>query len=345
MPAYIETLMYVREGGVPWHGLGTSVEDAPNSVDAIKAAELDWLVEVVPLYALSAEGKYYESGNFATRRLTDGNILGVVSQHYRPLQNAEAFRILDKVIGDVGLEVRYETAGSLKGGKQIFLAARLPKEVVIGKGDVQFPYLFLRTGHDGGTALDIIPTNIRPVCWNTTMMIMGERDKYGQQYSGVTLWHLGSWEEKAEQAQANLKLALNRLDTFYEKAAELAEIDSLPFIQRFIDWVIPRVLALPAPSATPILALPAPDQGLWVPAEDLTRLSARRELHVQALHLCIAEEPKTAWGLYNAATGYADHQRPQMWRKPEARMRQILDGENSRIKDRAWKAVTELAGV
>ena len=40
MSANVETMMYVREK--PWHGLGTRVEEAPTSADALRLAGLDW---------------------------------------------------------------------------------------------------------------------------------------------------------------------------------------------------------------------------------------------------------------------------------------------------------------
>ena len=45
MPANVETMFYVREK--PWHGLGTRVETAPSSIDALVLAGLDWTVGAV----------------------------------------------------------------------------------------------------------------------------------------------------------------------------------------------------------------------------------------------------------------------------------------------------------
>lgn len=55
MPANVETMFYVREK--PWHGLGTRVEEAPTSADALIYAGLDWLVEQKDVYT--------EEGNIA----------------------------------------------------------------------------------------------------------------------------------------------------------------------------------------------------------------------------------------------------------------------------------------
>ena len=48
MPANIETMFYVREK--PWHGLGTEVQKAPTSADALLYAGLDWLVVQEDVY-------------------------------------------------------------------------------------------------------------------------------------------------------------------------------------------------------------------------------------------------------------------------------------------------------
>ena len=48
MPANVETMMYTREP--PFHGLGTRVEEAPNSREALHLAGLDWTVDSRPVY-------------------------------------------------------------------------------------------------------------------------------------------------------------------------------------------------------------------------------------------------------------------------------------------------------
>lgn len=48
MPHEVESMFYVRE--LPWHGLGTRVEEAPTSDDALKLAGLDWEISQQPVY-------------------------------------------------------------------------------------------------------------------------------------------------------------------------------------------------------------------------------------------------------------------------------------------------------
>ena len=113
MAANVETMMYVREK--PWHGLGTEVSEAPTSADALRLAGLDWEVQQKSIQVCG--GSKIENYK-ANVRSTDGAVLGVVSDSYKIVQNADAFSFTDELIGG---DVRYETAGSLRGGKKIWL--------------------------------------------------------------------------------------------------------------------------------------------------------------------------------------------------------------------------------
>lgn len=53
MAANVESMFYVRE--TPWHGLGTRVNEALNSEEALTAAGLDWNVIQEPIYTETEE--------------------------------------------------------------------------------------------------------------------------------------------------------------------------------------------------------------------------------------------------------------------------------------------------
>ena len=96
MSALVETMFYVRE--TPWHGLGTKVDEAPTSAEAIKLAGLDWNVVCEPIYTADN----IEIPNMkANIRDTDRSVLGVVSDRYKIVQNKE--REIEKVI--VGIQL------------------------------------------------------------------------------------------------------------------------------------------------------------------------------------------------------------------------------------------------
>lgn len=347
MSALVETMMYAKDGGIPWHGMGTEVDGAPDSKTAIGAAGLDWNVAKYPVYAL-IDGKYIEiPDRFANVRLSDASILGVVSKDFVNLQNDSAFEILDRVIGELGLQVVYETAGALRDGKEVFLTARIPREIKIGSGDVQYPFLMLKTGHDGSTAFDIVPTFIRPVCWNTITAAMMSRGS--DEYFGLSMWHTGDVDEKVNEAKAALNLSLREMDVYESVMNQLEAVavtDAM--LAEFTANVVPDIFIAADNQRLKQAILPAPDSHRYiqfVSAEQFDKAMKGREQRVEAFMTCYREEKPNAYGLFNAATGYADHTRPRMWKDPANRLNTIMFGNGHVIKKRAFKAITEMAGV
>lgn len=158
MPANVETMFYVREK--PWHGLGTRVETAPSSIDALVLAGLDWMVEQKNVYA---EDGSPISGYKVNTRSTDNAALGIVSDRYKVVQNEDAFQFTDDLLGE---GVTYETAGALQGGRKVWMLARIPHRYIIA-GDEIAPYLVVMNSHDGSSGIKVAMTPIRVVCQNT----------------------------------------------------------------------------------------------------------------------------------------------------------------------------------
>lgn len=158
MAANVETMFYVRE--TPWHGLGVKVASAQKSQEALRLAGLDWKVIQEPIYTGNEEKI---EGFKANVRDLDRKVLGVVTDRYKIIQNEEAFAFTDELLGE---GVRYETAGSLMGGRKVWLLAHLPHEYII-TGDRISPYLVFSNTHDGSGAVKVALTPIRVVCSNT----------------------------------------------------------------------------------------------------------------------------------------------------------------------------------
>ena len=164
MPANVEIMFSVRE--TPWHGLGRIVMEAPASREALELAGLDWQVESRNIY--SGNGAVI-SGYRANVRSTDDAVLGVVSDRYRIVQNEEAFQFTDDLLGE---GVTYETAGSLQGGKKVWMLAKLPEKYIIA-GDEVTPYLVFFNSHDGSSGVKVAMTPVRVVCQNTLNLALG----------------------------------------------------------------------------------------------------------------------------------------------------------------------------
>jgi phage/plasmid-like protein (TIGR03299 family) len=156
-------MMYL--GQTPWHRLGTKLEQAPTSAEALAEAGLGWNVNLQPIQ--TADGVLIETHR-AVRRDSDGSVLGVVGTDYRPLQNSEAFAWFDPFV-QAG-EATYETAGSLRDGKRVWILARLKGSdaVIVPQSDDRVvKYVLLSNSHDGSLRARVGFTATRVVCANT----------------------------------------------------------------------------------------------------------------------------------------------------------------------------------
>lgn len=197
MAANVETMFSVREK--PWHGLGTIVMEAPTSADALRLAGLDWKVVQEPIRTGSGEPI---EGYKANVRDSDRKVLGVVSDRYKVVQNEDAFRFTD---GLLGKGVRYETAGSLQGGRKVWLLARLPREYIIA-GERISPYLVFSSTHDGSGSVKVAVTPVRVVCNNTLNLALDTADR------SFSMMHTGSIQDRIREAKDTLFMAEKYMD-------------------------------------------------------------------------------------------------------------------------------------
>jgi len=175
MSADVQSMFYT--GRVPWHEFGKSVLTELNSEQAIVAAGLDWNVEVAPIETADQERTAVDDYR-VTRRVEDQAILGVVKKNFVPIQNRQAFKFFDSVVGE-GKAV-YHTAGALQGGSKVWVLAKMPDVLEIGKGigkiDEVERYLLLSNAHDGSRPLQMLFTPVRVVCSNTLNLALTSRE-------------------------------------------------------------------------------------------------------------------------------------------------------------------------
>ena len=198
MAANVESMFYVRKA--PWHGLGIRVMEAPDSKGALELAGLNWKVLQEPIYTTEGEPI---CGYKANVRDSDRKVLGVVSDRYKIVQNQEAFAFTDELLGE---GVRYETAGSLQGGKRVWLLARLPHEYIIS-GERITPYLVFFNSHDGSGAIKAALTPIRVVCQNTLNLALSTARR------SWSMIHTGDIQGKMQEARDTLFMAEKYMDS------------------------------------------------------------------------------------------------------------------------------------
>ena len=279
MSANVETMMYVREK--PWHGLGTRVEEAPTSVDALRLAGLDWTVERhdvhLPTGAIIPNYK-------ANVRSNDGSVLGVVSDQYKIVQNADAFAFTDALIGGE-TPVRYDTAGSLRGGRKIWLLAKLPDTEIVG--DKTEPYLCFSNTHDGSGAIRVCMTPVRVVCNNTLNIAMNGAKR------AWSVRHTGDIQAKLHEARMCLDMANKYMDKLAVYADQMAN-------RSVTDEQIAKILDEMFPATEDMSD-----------REKRNAEKARTEYMVCYFAPDILKFKGTAWGALNAMSDMVGHNAPR----------------------------------
>ena len=193
----------------------------------MELAGLDWQVHQKDISVLWGRTI---PGYKANVRDTDGVVLGVVTDKYRVVQNEDAFAFTDELLGE---GVKYETAGSLNGGRKVWILARLPREYVIS-GERISPYLVFSNTHDGSGAIRVAITPIRVVCNNTLNLALARAER------SFSMIHTGNINEKFEEAKKTLFMAdtyMEELGKEFERLRSIKVSDAQ--VEEYVNMLIP----------------------------------------------------------------------------------------------------------
>lgn len=291
----VETMFSARE--VPWHGLGVVTPDVLTASDAIVAAGLDWTVEKRPIFKKDGEVYVEIPNKFALERSSDKVDLAVISDVYKPFQNKQAFTFMDNLV-DSG-DAKYETAGSLRGGRVIFVTMEVPVDLNVAGEDAHNMYLLLRTTHDGSGRISCYVVVTRVVCMNTlTWAINGAKHSWG-----VT--HTADVEGKVSEAREALGLSFKYSEAFKKEADRLTEI-------KVTDDEIIRFLEAEMP------------------------IKPKRDAEIEAIlenyrgSETVGNFRGTAWGFINGLTEYTEHVKAN--RSDQAMFTRVIDGPDAKMR-------------
>lgn len=337
MPAYFDTGFSVRQP--MWHGEGLVLADYPTDyADARAKAGLLWEPEVTqPYYPIpraaweamdQKPAEYLESGGSFfvpsndTRiviRPDTGAELAPVSDEFQLVYHggkdrASMENIVDAFSG-VAKTVRFETMGSARGGRDVWVLLYLDEPYTVPGDDTEhLPFLALLNSHGGG-ACKLTFTQVRVVCWNTFQMASAEGDNHGKQ---IVFRHVGNVAERIEQAKGAIGELRSETTAYTELAADLMQLKAddravTRFLQEF---------------------LPDPAENGEV-TSDRVRANvdrAREVFRTIYLDSVTTESVRgTAWGLVQSATEYLDHSRA--YRSTDTYLgRSILRGEPAKAK-------------
>jgi len=210
-----------------WHGLGEVFpeEEIVSTSEMLKKAKLnDWdvrLTDVEIPAGFDSDTSYTFVARTNPFNRAKNDILGLVGKRYVPVQNEDVFAFADNILGSYG---RWETAGSLKGGRVVFGALALERETVIdpnGVSDKINTYLLINTSHDGSLAIQASITPVRVVCANTLNLALGKVKDAKAPLQSFKIRHTQTATGKVELAREALGLANAYMDEFSSLANKM----------------------------------------------------------------------------------------------------------------------------
>jgi phage/plasmid-like protein (TIGR03299 family) len=296
-------------GDVPWHGLGTQLEEGVTPKEMMKAAGVDWRVQELESF-VEFDGNKVPTGQKALVRETDGRVLTQVGKNWHPVQNEEAFEFFSEFT-ERG-QMQMHTAGSLKNGEIVWALAKVDDEFELFNGDRVESYMLFSNPHQYGKTIDIRFTPIRVVCNNTLTLSLQQQ---GQ--AAVRVNHRSQFD--ADSVKEMMGIAHFKMNQYKEMAAFLgAKRASNEKLKEYFGELM----------------------GMSNKNEKELSRTAQRTMDV--LHTQPGAEfaEGSWWSAFNAVTYMTDH---ELGRSADTRMQSAWYGANRNLKTKALELALDMA--
>lgn len=306
-----------------WHQLGQVTDECMSAEEIMTKARLGgWGVRKIPM-----QGTEITEGGVSTIECPDKwmtvrtnpvtgatEYLGVVGEEYTTVQNEQVAEVLDRLVDESG-GAHFETAGSLRGGKSVFVTMKLPGTMKVAGVDNLDLYLAATTSHDGTQALRVDATPVRIVCANT------QRAALARSRSHYTFRHTSSVHSQISQAREAMGLMWTYLDDF-QAAAERMINESLTLGE------FEKITAQ-----------------LWPLADDASDVTKNNHKKRNTMLRYLIRDADTQaaikgtrWAGYQAIVEYLDHCAPA--KNQLVRATRAVSGPVNDIKSRAFSLLT-----
>jgi phage/plasmid-like protein (TIGR03299 family) len=308
-----------------WHRLGTVTDDCFTAEDALKKAHLaDWNVrkELVQTasglllpntYALIRDNPYVDGQIDA---LTENG--RTVGNQYVPIQNEAHCDLLNALVDEGG--AHFETAGSIRNGKEVFVTLKLPETMKIGGVDEVETYIAAINNHEGTAAFKLITTPTRIVCANTQAAALKNAR------SSFNIRHTVNGPKAIQEAREALGLTFKYIDDFQAEAEKMIQqtMTEAKFME-IVDQLVGKPdLTKPDARSTKSL-VKVRDDMLWSFLESDTNDNIRG----------------TNWAAYQAVTEFADWMYPVRGEdKGTKRALRTVTGGNDDLKTKAFSLLS-----
>ena len=318
------TAAFVSARVPAWHRLGTVLPGQFTAEQALEHAQLGgWQVRKTPLTTTVITDDGVDTLEVPERYATirthpitgQPDVLGVVGEQWTPVQNEDQVAFLNALTDDGGAHL--ETAGALRGGRQVFFSCKLPQQLLVGGVDPVDLNLVVMNGHDGSMAFRAIVTPVRVVCANTLAAgIARARQSWATR-------HTAGAAKAIEEARRTLNLAWRYSEAFEAEAQRMIETS---LTTGEFEQIMHRVFGAPAELDSPVTK-----------RHKIERLDVLRNLFVASP--TATQIRGNRWAAYQAVTEYTDHYAPVRGRRDHTELRALraVDGALVQHKERAFE--------
>lgn len=211
-------------------GFGNEIT-AKSYDEVLVQAGLDWTVDVHPTYTKVGDSFIEVPGRNVVVRAEDEKPLGIVSSHYKVVNNADAFAFTESLFN--GDEIEFVRGGSFRGGSSTWLEAKVTGKYSI-LGDETDCYLIFKNSHDGTGSVTCMIVPERLACSNMLNIALRNAPR---QWRCV---HSGDPMKKIAEAQEVLLAGSSYMDALAREAEILEGIKlSDTQVNQFINRLFP----------------------------------------------------------------------------------------------------------
>jgi len=297
--------------------------------EALTHFGIDYQVNKQPVYSV-VDGETQEVPGVCCMVRGDTNeiMAGVsISDTYSVLQASHWADVGERITGKLNAE--FVKGGTLKGGRVVYLQAKLPDSIrVKGTDDVIDKMLTFVNSYDGSSAFMILPSTLRIFCANQMNAL--RRDTRN---GGVSIRHTRNADARLADADKSLLEVMNAYREYEEKVNWLTE-------QKFTDEMMTKALQK-------VFNIKAKAGGTEA---DISTVTVRKMTKIRDLFESgqgIAPWKGSGWAAANAFSEWSDHHRSfhksnGVVSLEEKRQESSLIGNGAAFKDRSLAAIEEV---
>lgn len=297
-----------------WHALGTvfttelSATEAAQQIgaDEIQISKLPYQVDV-PGFGLWTPDKRYVLIRHPTHDDPTPRNFGEVGADYCVLQNMQIAQLVDILIEGTKTTKtpwKLETAGILRDGETIFFA--LKGETYSIAGDDIGLYFGVSDQRNGGSAIDLAATPVKYVCANTLRMGLNAAK------SRITIRH---HQDLLAEVTWRMELITQAIASGKSMLESLKRLEKISIDENRAATILDKLFPTPKPpksldlSVSGVLEL----ENRAAKAKYHHKWSKERnekvKVEIKANYDYETEKyGKTGWAMFNAVTGWIDHQ-------------------------------------